>query len=330
MKAQGGGGAPAEIMREACVALLEKIEGARLGQACFALDDPRRVDWSYLPGARIGLKVKDMRPGERESLWQLVRATLSESGAATASSIMEHEAILGELERESGRDGAERDPGLYYLSVFGDPKDAVEWAWRLEGHHLSLQFSVGSGKVVGLTPSFFGANPARVPSGPRRGERILAPLEDKARKIVKMLDGKRRSRAVISDTAPRDIITGTDRAIGNLRPEGIAASSLSSVERSLLMDLLEAYIARLRPALAKQASQRLQDRALDKLHFAWAGGIEPGEPHYYRLSGGPFLIEYDNVQNGANHIHTVWRDAQEDFGGDVLRAHHLRDHRSST
>ena len=200
------------------------------------------------------------------------------------------------------------------------------WGWRFEGHHLSLHFTVVAGQVTVSTPSFFGSNPAEVREGAQtpqqQGQRVLAPREDKARALVTSLSESQRVRAITSDTVPRDIVTGNQYPIDPLDPIGIKAADMSTAQQSLLQELITAYTASMSADIAVRRWEKIQQDGFDNINFAWSGSVELGMPHYYRVQGLSFLIEYDNVQNGANHIHSVWRDFAGDFGRDVLREHY--------
>jgi hypothetical protein len=110
--------------------------------------------------------------------------------------------------------------------------------------------------------------------------------------------------------------------VNPLTPVGLGASHLREQQVALLMRLLEEYAAALPPDLAAARLGKLRHAGLDAIHFGWAGSVERGQPHYYRVQGPTFLVEYDNTQNDANHIHTVWRDFHGDFGRDLLREHY--------
>lgn len=310
---------------DACLGLLESLSTRERALATFPFDDTERKSWHYVPQPRSGLPLNQMGATARTRLRDLLGTVLSPGGSGTVEAIIEHEVILGAMERAAGGSGHARDPGLYFLSVFGDVGGAA-WGWRFEGHHLSMHFTLVDGNFIAALPSFFGANPAEVRSGPDKGLRILAPLEDRARVLLGGLQPDQRERAMLSDRAPADIITSNDRSLSLRRPEGLPGASLAGHQREHLIALLEAYSGRLQPRLAEHALAAIRDRGLDSVHFAWAGGLNPGEPHYYRLQGNTFLAEYDNVRNGADHIHTVWRDAARDFGDDILRAHYGREH----
>jgi hypothetical protein len=225
--------------------------------------------------------------------------------------------VLYELENHAPR----REPGQYYLSIFGTP-GMEPWGWRVEGHHLSLNFLVANGGAVATSPAFFGANPATVRNGPRAGLRVLAREEELARQLVRSLDPKQAVLAIIASNAPGDIITGTNRQIGRLTPTGIPAAKLDKAQAKLLRELVAEFARRNRPELADAELERFDRAGKNDVSFAWAGATEPGRGHYYRIQSAHFLIEYDNTQNNANHIHTVWRDLENDFGEDLLKRHY--------
>jgi hypothetical protein len=308
-------------MVDACAFFLEHLDGSQREAASFSFEDDERLRWSYLPGPRRGLALAELGPEDRVRLQDLLSCALSATGTRTASAIIEHEEILGAIEATEGLDTSRRNPGLYWFGVFGEPDGSKTWGWRFEGHHLSLHFTLEGDALVAVTPSFFGANPARVPSGPRRGLRILAPLEDLARALMASFSQTQRSQALVADVPPHDIVTSTQVRIELGGAEGVTFSSMSAEQQGRLEALIGAYFERVAEPYRSDARQ-----AARGAHFMWSGGLGQGQPHYYRIQGRSLLIEYDNVQNGANHIHTVWRDESDDFGFDPLREHHLRHH----
>lgn len=289
--------------------------------ASFAASSPERLKWNYVPMDRVGVSMLQLDDAQSEKLGPLLATALSPGGLLTARDVIKHENILRRVETERGIDATRRDPGLYYTSIFGKPGTAAAWAWRFEGHHLSLNVTQVPGHAPLIGPVFMGANPAKVLTGPQTGFRLLAAEEDLGRALVKMLPDERRRTALIRDTAFSEILTTTDREV-KLDLAGLAARDMSQDERQQLRDIVELYVKRFASASAAEILQRLDAAGFENLRFAWAGGIEPGQPHYYRVQGPTLLIEYDDTQNDANHIHTVYRDLQHDFGGDVLRAHY--------
>jgi len=319
----------AQRMMSACLQFLESLDSYQRSRAVFPFHDQERFVWHYAPIDHKGVPFYVMNDQQKQRAHQLLASGLTDRGYALARAVIEHETILGKLEREEWTVRFDRDPGLYYFTVFGDPSGSGPWSWRVNGHHLFLHFTVVDGQVASPTPSFYGANPARVPRGPQAGLRILASREDLARELVRSLDPQRRARAVIADAAPRDIFS-TNVARVELGPEqGLPAADMTPSQRDLLVRLVEDYITTKAPELAQQEEAKLQARGINRLHFAWMGSLEPGpgNPHYYRIQGPGFLIEFDNWQNNANHIHSVWRDVEGDFGMDLLRLHYQQHHR---
>jgi len=271
---------------------------------------------------RGGVSLLSLDDRQSELLGPLLATALSPEGLLEARGVMKHENILRRVETEAGvADVARRDPGHYYSAVFGQPSGASPWAWRFEGHHLSINVTQLPGQAPIVAPVFVGANPARVLTGPQTGFRLLAQEEDLGRDLVASLSAANRQAAMLRDVAFSEIVTGNDPKVRPLALEGLAAGSMSPEEKGRLRALIELYVGRVNPAAAKDALARLDRAGFEQVRFGWAGSIESGEKHYYRVHGPTLLIEYDNTQNDANHIHTVYRDLDRDFGGDVLRAH---------
>ena len=308
---------PEELAR-AATRFLESRTPEQRARAVFAFEDAERLNWHFVPRERRGLPLKEMTGEQRAAARTLLEAGLSEAGYQKANTIIELELVL----RELGGDPQVRDPELYYFSIFGEPGGAAAWGWRTEGHHLSLNFTIADGGLVATAPAFYGANPARVPRGSREGLRALAAEEDLARELVMSLDSAQRAGATIAAEAPRDIITGNAAGIEPLTPTGIPVERLGEQQSALLVRLIDEYLSRMAPDLAAARRAKLESTDFEQVTFAWAGSVTVGEPHYYRIQGPTFLIEYDNTQNDANHIHSVWRDFEGDFGRDLLRDHY--------
>ncbi|HEX6059070.1 MAG TPA: DUF3500 domain-containing protein [Gemmatimonadaceae bacterium] len=305
-------------MQQAAETFLASLSVAQRSKATFAFEDAERLDWHFVPRARRGLPLKEMSAEQRGLARGMLRAGLSRRGYLTASTIIDLELVL----REMGESSTFRDPDLYYFSIFGTPSRAAPWGFRAEGHHLSLNFTLLRDTLIATAPAFFGANPAEVRRGARRGLRALADEEDLGRELVLSFDERQRARAVISAVAPRDIVTGNARSVEPLSPTGIRVTELRPEQAAILLRLLEVYLGRMAEPLAARRRASLERTDFAELAFAWAGSTRRGEAHYYRIQGPSFLVEYDNTQNGANHIHTVWRDFDGDFGRDLLREHY--------
>ncbi|MBK9711311.1 MAG: DUF3500 domain-containing protein [Kouleothrix sp.] len=307
----------AALMASAANRFLAALTPKQRAACTFGFEDEQRFDWHFLPRSRKGLPLKELDARQRQLAHDLLKTGLSQRGYLKATNVIALEAVLRAL---SGQ--AERDPELYYFTIFGIPSPNDPWGWRVEGHHLSLNYTVVNGKMVATTPAFFGADPAEVGRGPRQGLRVLGAEEDIARELLLSLDQQQRAVAIFDSEAPPDILTVATKTTDPLAPVGIQAGQLRQGQVSLLLRLLEEYAASMPASLAAERLEQVRRAGLEQVCFGWAGGIERGEGHYYRVQGPTFLIEYDNTQDNANHIHTVWRDFNGDFGIDLLREHY--------
>ena len=215
-----------------------------------------------------------------------------------------------------------RDPEKYHLTVYGTPDPAKRWGWRFEGHHLSLNFTLAGDKRAAGAPSFFGANPATVARGPRMGLRALGAEHDAGWALLESLGEAQRREAVFEARTYGDLVTGNKDKVEPPAAAGIAGAKLDAKQRAALWKLIEVYAGNFEPGLAQARLARAKHRGIEAVHFGWAGSTARGRPHYYRVQGPLFLIEYDASQNDGNHIHTVWRDFTGDFGRDLLREHY--------
>lgn len=313
---------PAAVMAKAASSFLASLSDDQKSQTRFPFDAAARQQWHFVPKDRTGMSIKAMSPAQRQQAFTLLKAGLSATGFKQTASIMSLEAVLAQMENNPVR----RDPEKYHVSIFGTPSVDGTWAWKFEGHHVSLNFTIADGVVVATTPLFLGANPGEVKQGPRTGTRVLGREEDRGRSFLLSLSEAQRQSAVFDRTAPPDIVTGPASEVEPLAPVGVAARTLSASQREALLNLLKMYAKTLVPALATARLQQIHAAGIDKVAFAWAGGFERGAPHYYRISGPTFIVEYDNTQDNANHVHTVWRDYGRDFGRDVLREHLKANH----
>lgn len=298
-------------------AFLAALRPGLRAQALLPFDDSDRANWRYVPGRRRGVNLKEMNSSERAAAHALLKAGSSARGYEKAAGVIELEGILREIESF----GWFRDPELYWFTIFGEPSDSAPWGWRFEGHHVSLNFLSTRGNVTVSTPAFLGANPARIPSGPRAGWRLLPAEEDLARRLLASLTPEQRARAVLSESAPADIVMGPGRRMP-LQPVGLSASELNAVQRETLLALVAEYTHNARQEIAEARWKKIEAAGVGKIRFAWAGSDAVGSGHYYRVQGPTFVIEYDNTQDRANHVHSLWRDLPADGGADLLRRHY--------
>jgi uncharacterized protein DUF3500 len=306
------------VMTKAAQHFLASLTPEQRAKATFTFQEDERLNWHYIPKERKGLPLLEMSMAQKALAHALLSAGLSQQGYIKAVTIMSLDDVLRIMEND---DGNRRNPEKYYFTVFGEPSDTGTWGFRVEGHHLSQNFTVVNGKVAD-TPSFFGANPAEVRDGPRKGLRTLAAEEDLGRDLLESLSPEEKKIAIVTPDAYKDILTEASRKAALAgQPSGLSAAKMSKKQFELLQTLISSYAQNVPEQLAQARMEQLK-KAGTNVFFAWAGVGQRGGPHYYRIQTPTFLIEYDNTQNNANHIHSVWRDFNGDFGLDLLAAHY--------
>jgi len=294
-------------------------------QAQYKMDDEERFNWHYVPRFRNGISLHDLTQTQLDAAMNLLRASLSVQGFKKATDVMALESVLREVEGR-GTDDSYRDPKKYYFTIFGTPSKDKPWGWRLEGHHISLNFAASNNKFQSATPSFFGSNPATVPSGKRKGDQILKDESALGFSLVNSLSSAQLQTAIIAETAYGDILSENKRKAMMLTPKGISYSELNEQQKKMFMTLLDVYVKNYELGFSTTLMNKIREAGIENLSFAWAGSMKPGKGHYYRIQGPMLLIEFDNTQNNANHIHTVVRDLTNDFAEDILREHYQKEH----
>ncbi len=295
--------------------------------------DELRYEWTYVPYHRSGLRLDAMSANQQRLAKSLLDASLSTRGSRQAREIIEHETVLREWEEMSGgrlntNVFLARNAQYYYFSVYGEPGGREPWGIKAGGHHVGVHINVIDGDYVAPVPLFFGANPAEVRHGPLIGHRILAEEEDQARALLGSLNPEQKRQAIVDAVAPTDILTVNYRTVDPaMTPHGIGYDALNGEQRSRLARLVKHYVDRSEESIAASQWRRIEANSLATAAFAWAGPERKGWGHYYTIGAATFVIEYDNTQNQANHIHSVWRDFENDWGGDLL-ANHYRDNGS--
>jgi len=295
-------------------------------RAQFTFDDAERFNWNFVPIERKGLTFYDFSDKQRDAAMTLLKSSLSDQGYQKATAIVNLENILKVIEKRGPEDHF-RDPMNYHFLVFGTPDAKKPWGWRFEGHHVSLNFTLLNGEIVSSTPSFFGSNPGVVKEGESKGLQVLKQETELGFSMINMLTATQRSTAVISETAFPEIISGNSRKATPLTPEGIAYKQLTKEQQAMMLKLLDVYVKNYTFGSSKKLMEKITKAGIDNLHFAWAGSLQPGAGHYYRIQGPMLLIEYDNTQNNANHVHAAIRDLKDDFAEDILREHYAKEHK---
>lgn len=326
-----------ELMTEAAKNLIRTLEEDQKPVLLLPFEGDTRLDWHYIPKrSRKGLSLKEMNSTQRHLANALMNAGLSAAGFAKATSIMSNEWLVRDREMAEGRRTQLlelRDPDLYFFSIFGSPFADGPWGWSVEGHHVSLNFTIVGHHFVADSPLFFGGEPHEVLEGPRQGQRILGREEDLARDLLASLDEEQRAVAIVSTEAPRDIVTAASRkAAIEGDPVGLSSTEMTLGQRVLLRALIDEYVNNVSADLAAERAEAVEEAWLEPIYFVWMGSTTrgPGNPHYYRVQSKTFLIEFDNVQFNANHSHTVWRDWDGDFGVDLLEQHYEESHHHGT
>lgn len=286
----------------------------------FSFNDNKREIWSFLPGAmmwRPGLKLNELSDKQKDLLFNLLRSSLSETGYNKVQQIIELENVLAELE---GNDEF-RNADNYFVSFYGNPNKDSLWAWSFEGHHLSLKFT-NSPKGTSIVPRFMGASPATIPSGIRKGERTLDKEEGYGIQLIQSMTVKQKEKTIFQDQPYFDIVTQNSSEVSPLNPVGILIKELDKSQIEVLEKLIHEYLATLPSPLANERLNKIMNEEFDNIRFGWAGSTEINNGHYYRIQGESFLVEFDNFLNSANHIHTVWREFDGDFGRDLIKEHY--------
>lgn len=302
-------------MVKAADTFLASLSPEQAKKARYEFNSDERENWHFVPKVRGGFPLKEMDAKQKKAAMSLLSSGLSKAGRVKADAIIVLEGILGVIENRPKH----RDPELYYVAVFGKPSTDEPWGWRVEGHHLSVNFTLEGDKIA-AAPSFFGANPAIGPEGDHKGLRPLANEEDLARALASSL-AEAGKKVVFSEKPPRDILTSAERSVKQLEVVGVPATEMTKAQQKALMKLITEYANHHRKEVAKKDLAKIRKAGVDKLSFGWAGSLMFGEAYYYRVQGPGFLIEAANTQNNANHIHTVWRDLSGDFGHDFLGDH---------
>lgn len=321
-----------DLMTEAATRFLGSLTDEQRATATFEFGDDVRFDWHYVPKpSRKGLTFKDMNADQAQAAHTLVSAGLSRSGYAKAVTIMSQEELIRQIDEAAGRTRmlSLRNPLLYHFSIFGKPDPKGTWGWSVEGHHISLNFTIVNGEFVATTPAMFGSEPHHVTKGGRKGQRVLGAEEDFARELLDSLSPAHRSRAIVGDKGPNDMLTAAARKLEFESPaKGLPASELSNDQKSILKALIDTYIYNVPDDLAAEREAQAAEADPARTYFAWMGETDRslGRPYYYRVQAPTFLIEFSTSLNNVNHIHTVWRDYDGDFGRDLLAEHHKNAH----
>lgn len=298
------------------------------GETVFPFDNDERYNYHFVPMERKGITFNEMNEGQKYAAFNLLKTCISAETFDKTKEIMQLDEVLKVLEMRKPEDHY-RDTGNYHITIFGIPSDKTIWGWRFEGHHISFNFSFLKQKLTSGTPGFLGSNPGEVLSGSKKGAQVLKDETDKGFDLLQSLNDSQKKKTIIDTNAIKEIISFDKRKIILSTPEGIRYSELTNYQQQLMLQLIKIYVHRYTRLFAEDMLKEIQLNGLDNLWFAWAGDSKSmrGKGTYYRIQGPTVLIEYDNTQNNANHVHTVIRDLKHDFGGDELLEHYISDHK---
>lgn len=319
-------------MTKAANAFLKTLNGEQKTEVMHPLADTVRYDWHFIPRERLGLNLKRMNDSQRKAAMHMVEVVLTANGYQKIKEVMDLENVLRVLESRPPND-TRRDPENYAFLIFGDPAAKEPWGWRMEGHHISLHYTSVNGHIS-FTPSFLGSNPGHVLIDvPQKGRRVLGPEEDMGFEFLNALDGDQKKRVLLAEKSPYEIFSTNQRKVAGLdKMEGLSMKEMTDTQKQIFKKFIALYLDRYHVTLRNQQMAQLEKAGMDNLHFAWMGDTElkmgKGAGHYYRIQGPTLLIEFDNTQNDANHIHTVVRDLTDDFSEDLLQQHYAKSHKA--
>ena len=267
--------------------------------------DTLRTHWERLPGQRLGLKLGHFTETQKIALHELLRSCLSTQGYLTVTAVMFNEDIQQKFEPNLGRNE-------YWVEVFGNPSAAGFWSWKLEGHHLSLNFTFDGNHMISNSPFLMSTNPANsITDSARAGLVILYKEEEMGRQLVNSLtteqlkkgyNSRKKTEIVYSEQNKNDIV---------VPDEGIYFNDLNKQQQQLLQQLVAEYFNNFNAGEMPSVNAFCNK----KLRFFYVDSREKGKPHYYRFTNGKQIIEYENYNN---HIHCFWR-TDNDFGKAVVK-----------
>ncbi len=311
---------------------VKTLDATQKAEVMHPLEDTLRYNWHFIPRERLGLNIKRMSEPQRQAAMHMVEVVMTDKGYKKIRDIMDLENVLRVMESRPPND-TRRDPENYAILIYGDPSAKDPWGWRMEGHHVSIHYTT-VGDHISFTPSFLGSNPGHVLIDvPQKGKRVLGEEEDMGYTLLNALDAGQKQRVILGEKSPYEIFSVNQRQVTGLKKgnfEGVAMKDMTAPQKQIFENLIALYLDRYHLTLKNQQMAELKKAGMDNLYFAWMGDMQlemgPGKGHYYRIHGPTILIEFDNTQNDANHIHTVVRDLTDDFSEDLLKEHYTKMH----
>lgn len=304
------------------VKFMNSLDSLQRAKSVFDFEQMSRYEWHYFPASMVskqGISIRDLGSVQKQNFYALLKTYLSDKGYTKANDIISYEDLLKQLEPNNPN----RIPEYYFVAIYGNPATDSVWGWKFSGHHLALNFTIVNNQLS-FAPFFFGVHPAEIKNGPNKGKRVIKDEEDLGFEIVNSFSKEQKSKAIFQLKALAEIVTTNATQVAPLSPVGLLARDMTPQQKITLNKLIAAYLSSMPDEIAEIRMRRISTEDMNEVRFGWAGGLMPGEPHYYRIQGKTFLIELDNTQHNANHIHTVWRDFNGDFGADLLKEHYQK------
>lgn len=328
-------------IKQAAISFIQTLTPLQKRTALLSFGDTARIKWNNLPvgmRARAGISIGDMTEDQRKLLHRILSVSLSSQGYLKATGVMHLDNLLNmnvdsSYARNMINDNLRKmltdlkwSHRNYYLAFFGTPSDK-NWGYKLEGHHLSVNFTF-TGDQLSVTPWFIGSDPAEIQITQYAGWRVLGEEEDLGIKLIQMLSPDQQKKATMSSGVPGDIITGAETGKRLIDFWGISGRELNKEQKKVLQYIIREYVFNMEFEKAMEEYDKIIKAGIENVYFGWIGPYAENKPHYFVLNGPTFLIEFDNAggPNGnGNHIHTIWREKGNEFGEDILKKHYTEE-----
>jgi hypothetical protein len=285
-------------------------------RALVSFDLQRSQGISLPPDRPIGISLKNLNARQKKAVHVMLQHSLSVQGYLKVTGIMQ----IDEMFPDSLSQATPKQtwlpfhpPGYYNLIIFGTPSSQQPWGWRLEGHHLLLNFTVASAQIA-CAPMVLGVNPSEISDGPLAGWQVMGAETSRAAQLLASLDAKQRAASLTITGTPKDMLRHTHQELPPQPFQRIQAVNMTTDQREMLMSLIQAYVGNLHDKRSQQQYEKIRRTGLEELYFMWAGSTTPGEVLDYRIQGDSFIIELSHPNQEPDHLHATWRNLEKDLG----------------